>query len=476
MVSTSRVWMKSRGTAGKPGGNRENKPHPTATTRTERGEIASERHAEVSRGHIRHDAGDASEAPQGRKAGQQIGGAVTRTGRRPERCPARGLKERRSRFVSSEGKASVRQLELPLDDPGDEAVTGTRREDAPVEETDLLERVLEPQNLRRALQQVRRNQGAPGIDGMTVDDLEEHVKTHWPTIRAALVEGTYAPQPVRRTVIPKAGGGTRNLGIPTVLDRCIEQALLQVLQEEWDPTFSERSPAFARSVVSIRRWHKRRQTSGQATRGWWTWTWRSAAIMHLDASFKHPEFFTRDLRGDCHASRGAAASTRHVPLAFVAQLPQQCDRLRAVGEQRQPRCGITSADDHTTLHEMVHPLRRHRQRACQLGHRQHPGPAPGMRLMTLVQQTVFEANGVDGTRQDLGTLRRSISLRGELHRTRLIGRPSRNQGQTLLLHGRCGAQRGEGPPVTGTSTVGVAPPCQTMRVCTASRRRRWTTT
>jgi RNA-directed DNA polymerase len=154
------------------------------------------------------------------------------------------LKERRSRFVSSEGKASVRQLELPLDDPGDEAVTGTRREDAPVEETDLLERVLEPQNLRRALQQVRRNQGAPGIDGMTVDDLEEHVKTHWPTIRAALVEGTYAPQPVRRTEIPKAGGGIRKLGIPTVLDRFIEQALLQVLQEEWDPTFSERSDGF----------------------------------------------------------------------------------------------------------------------------------------------------------------------------------------------------------------------------------------
>jgi RNA-directed DNA polymerase len=143
--------------------------------------------------------------------------------------------------VSSGGNASVRQLELPLDDPGDEAVTGTRGEDAPVEGTDLLERVLEAGNLRRALHQVRRNQGALGIDGMTVDDLGEYLKTHWPTIRAALLEGTYAPQPVRRTVIPQAGGGTRNLGVPTVLDRFIEQALLQVLQEEWDPTFSARS-------------------------------------------------------------------------------------------------------------------------------------------------------------------------------------------------------------------------------------------
>jgi RNA-directed DNA polymerase len=141
--------------------------------------------------------------------------------------------------VSSGGNASVRQLELPLGEPGDEAVTGTRGEDAPVAGTDLLERVLEAQNLRRALQQVRRNQGAPGIDGMTVDDLEEHLKTHWPTIRAALVEGAYAPQPVRRTASPKPGGGTRNLGIPIVLERFIEQALLQVLQEEGDPTFSE---------------------------------------------------------------------------------------------------------------------------------------------------------------------------------------------------------------------------------------------
>ena len=146
--------------------------------------------------------------------------------------------------MSSGGKASVRQLELPLDVPGDEAVTGTRGEDAPVEGTDLLERVLEAGNLRRALQQVRRNQGAPGIDGMTVEDLGEYLKTHWPTIRAALLEGTYAPQPGRRTVIPKAGGGTRNLGIPTVLDRFIEQALVQVLQEEWDPTFSESSYGF----------------------------------------------------------------------------------------------------------------------------------------------------------------------------------------------------------------------------------------
>jgi hypothetical protein len=100
------------------------------------------------------------------------------------------VQERRSRCVSSGDKASVRQLELPLDDPGDEATTGTRGEDAPVAGTDLLERVLAPENLRRALHQVRRHQGAPGIDGMTVDDLGEDLQAHWPTIRAALLAGT----------------------------------------------------------------------------------------------------------------------------------------------------------------------------------------------------------------------------------------------------------------------------------------------
>ncbi|MEW6745354.1 MAG: hypothetical protein AB1486_21590 [Planctomycetota bacterium] len=113
-----------------------------------------------------------------------------------------------------------------------------------MEGMDLMERVLERENLRRALRQVRRNGGAPGIDGMTVDGLVAHLKAHWLTIRTSLVDGSYRPQPVRRVEIPKAGGGTRNLGVPVVLDRFIEQALLQVLQAEWDRTFSEWSYGF----------------------------------------------------------------------------------------------------------------------------------------------------------------------------------------------------------------------------------------
>lgn len=146
--------------------------------------------------------------------------------------------------MSIRGRASDRQLELSLERPGDETEGGTRGGDAPVAGTDLMERVLGRENLQRALRQVRRNRGAPGIDGMTVDDLMAYLKTHWPAIRSSLLDGTYTPQPVRRVEIPKAGGGTRNLGVPVVLDRFIEHAVLQVLQADWDPTFSEWSYDF----------------------------------------------------------------------------------------------------------------------------------------------------------------------------------------------------------------------------------------
>jgi RNA-directed DNA polymerase len=107
-----------------------------------------------------------------------------------------------------------------------------------------MESIVERNNMRRALEQVRRNKGAPGTDGMTVDALVSHLKEHWPTIRAQLLDGTYQPQPVRRVEIPKASGGVRLLGIPRVVDRLIQQAALQVLQADWDPTFSEHSYGF----------------------------------------------------------------------------------------------------------------------------------------------------------------------------------------------------------------------------------------
>lgn len=107
-----------------------------------------------------------------------------------------------------------------------------------------MEEVCERENLRAALKQVRANQGSPGIDGMTVGQLPEHLKQHWPAIREQLLSGTYEPQPVKRVEIPKPDGGVRKLGIPTVLDRFIQQAVMQVLQKQWDPTFSGHSCGF----------------------------------------------------------------------------------------------------------------------------------------------------------------------------------------------------------------------------------------
>jgi RNA-directed DNA polymerase len=107
-----------------------------------------------------------------------------------------------------------------------------------------MEDVVERENLKTALAQVKRNKGAAGADGMTVGELPAYLKEHWLTIRAQLLDGTYKPQPVRRVEIPKASGGVRLLGIPTVLDRLIQQAVMQVLQADWDGTFSETSFGF----------------------------------------------------------------------------------------------------------------------------------------------------------------------------------------------------------------------------------------
>lgn len=109
---------------------------------------------------------------------------------------------------------------------------------------ELLVRVLERENLQRALKQVRRNKGAPGIDGMSVDELPEYLKHHWPTIRCDILAGRYRPQPVRRVEIPKPDGRKRMLGIPTVLDRFIQQSIAQIVQAQWEPHFHPHSYGF----------------------------------------------------------------------------------------------------------------------------------------------------------------------------------------------------------------------------------------
>ncbi len=135
----------------------------------------------------------------------------------------------------AEGPDAVRQ--------GTEAMTAKPCTESPAE-TQLIEEVVHRENLLKALKRVKSNGGAPGVDGMAVQQLPDFLREHWLRIKEELLKGTYRPQPVRRVEIPKPDGGTRQLGIPTALDRFIQQAVLQVLQQRWDQTFSESSYGF----------------------------------------------------------------------------------------------------------------------------------------------------------------------------------------------------------------------------------------
>jgi RNA-directed DNA polymerase len=137
----------------------------------------------------------------------------------------------------------AKQLWLPFEIKGG-LFTSKADTASPVEDEQLMEKVVDRDNLLTALRNVKRNGGSPGVDGMKVEELPEYLKRKWPKIRRRLLNGTYVPYPVKRVEIPKPGGGVRQLGIPTVLDRFIQQALLQVLQQDWDVTFSDSSYGF----------------------------------------------------------------------------------------------------------------------------------------------------------------------------------------------------------------------------------------
>jgi RNA-directed DNA polymerase len=149
----------------------------------------------------------------------------------------------------------------------DELDTGERGQSEPSQGVGLWERVLDRTNLQRALQQVRSNRGAPGIDGMSVDALPAYLREHWPSIRAQLVAGSYKPEPVRRVLIPKPDGRSRPWGIPTVLDRFIQQAIAQVVQEQWEAHFHDRSYGF-RPNRSAHQALRRLQADVRAGRRW----------------------------------------------------------------------------------------------------------------------------------------------------------------------------------------------------------------
>ena len=153
------------------------------------------------------------------------------------------------------GKRQKTHCSVALEPAGEgEALSGssTRAEpsaanptpESPASAEQLMEEVCSRENLETAWKRVRRNKGSPGVDGMTIDAAKDYLREQWPSIRSQLLGGSYQPLPVKRVEIPKPDGGVRKLGVPCVVDRLIQQALLQVLQKRWDPTFSEHSYGF----------------------------------------------------------------------------------------------------------------------------------------------------------------------------------------------------------------------------------------
>src|SRR5487761_586405 len=141
--------------------------------------------------------------------------------------------------------AASRSEAPTADREGTEPLTATRQHESPADTERLMEEVCGRENCQQALRRVKANKGSPGVDGITVCELADYLKQHWPAIREQLLSGTYRPQPVRRVEIDKPdGSGVRKLGVPTVLDRFIQQAVLQVLQQRWDRTFSDHSYGF----------------------------------------------------------------------------------------------------------------------------------------------------------------------------------------------------------------------------------------
>jgi len=176
--------------------------------------------AEVSRGHSR--TGDRSEGPNESRRDRPAGFLVAETQQLSlwDRLPG-----------SESPRATVRQTTAAETEPDPAAAI-------------VMEEVVRKENLEQALKQVVANKGGPGVDGMPVDELKRYLKTHWPDLKAQLLDGRYKPRPIKAVDIPKPGGGTRRLGIPIVLDRLIQQAILQVMVPVYDPTFSPHSFGF----------------------------------------------------------------------------------------------------------------------------------------------------------------------------------------------------------------------------------------
>ncbi len=187
--------------------------------------------AEVSRGHSTPDQRRTGRR-KARTVGRRVGARLLMGGSR------RKSQYQLALFAEGRGEAPMAASQ------GTEPSMAGREPESRAEDARLMEEVVGRTNVKAALRRVKSNKGAPGADGMTVEELEGWLREHWPALREELLSGRYRPQPVRRVEIPKPGGGMRMLGIPTVVDRFVQQALVQVLQGRLDPQFSAHSFGF----------------------------------------------------------------------------------------------------------------------------------------------------------------------------------------------------------------------------------------
>lgn len=165
-----------------------------------------------------------------------------------------------------------------LSRPGRTAAASSEKPALSLFPESLMEAVVDPDNMQRAWNQVRANRGAPGPDGITLTEFPEWLRPCWPTIRQQLLDGTYRPAPVRRKTIAKPDGGERLLGIPNVLDRLIQQAILQVLTPVFDPGFSESSHGFRPGALLTEQPSKCNGRFAKAIASSWTWICRNSSI------------------------------------------------------------------------------------------------------------------------------------------------------------------------------------------------------
>ena len=140
-----------------------------------------------------------------------------------------------------------------------------------------MEAAVERSNMLCAYERVAKNEGAPGVDGLTVSEFKPWLQAHWPSVRQALLAGEYMPAAVRKVEIPKPEGGVRHSGHPDGAGPSDPTGPAQVLQPLFDPEFSERASASGRDAAHTRPFRRRGATSRRASDGWWTWTWRSSS-------------------------------------------------------------------------------------------------------------------------------------------------------------------------------------------------------